>query len=896
MGDIFGEDGKPLVFSTAVLLNPVDSTMEFYAVTNGQGHFEIKNIKKGKYLMQIAFLGFQTIYKELSVPLKKGNNLGAFVMKTTDVNLKEINVSGDYVPIRIKKDTIEFNANAFKTKPDAVVEDLLKKLPGIKVDRAGNIKAMGEDVTKLLVDGKEFFGNDPKVATKNLPANAIDKVQLYNKKSDESEFTGIDDGTRDKTINLVLKDDKKNALFGDITAGYGTDNHYKASAKAYRFTNKNQFAALGMINNINQFGFSFGDYLNFSGGISAMMHGGGSGQIRIISDDSFPINFGQPVTGLTASAAGGFNFSHSNGPNNRVFLSYLANGSDKILYRFTNTKNFTEIGAYLQVDTLEEMYKDMAHRLNFGLRKRIDSTGNIILNGGLAFTMSNTNSYKLSYRSVNDSPINTLDYKSINDLDKISGNISGSYMKKINRNRTVLKLAADVFLSNKLSKTQFDNTVWYSETGVEEHDDQYQNNQTDNINYSAVASLTQKLSKLLYLEPAIRIGNTIESIDRTQGLLMQNNEIIDSLSPDFKKSYQWLRPGISLKRNTEKTQFSLGLQMELGQLSTSLWDKNIIESTYWYVTPRLSYEYQYKPGRRINLSYNSRVNTPTANQLLPVVNNMNPLSLYYGNPELKPEYSHNLRIHWWVFDLFSFTSLLTSLSGNYTIDKINWTSVINSDLEQSSTLVNVDNDYELRGSIDFSTPIRKLGVKINLDFEESWNRGISFINGVENETTNLSHRISFNVENRKKKKWDLISGAGINLQNSWYSVQESLNKQYFDISWFAEIRYNPNDHWNFELSADVTNYTDLDFAESIKVPLMGAEVSYLFLKNKRAVFSINGFDLLNQNTGIERLSELNYLRVIQSNTIGRYVMFSFKYRLNKFGNSVGGIDIQIKRH
>ncbi|NJO90795.1 MAG: TonB-dependent receptor [Chloroflexia bacterium] len=348
-GSVFDEKGKPQSFSTAVLLNPVDSTLEFYAITNTQGEFVITNVKKGDYLLQIAFMGFETIYKHVHVPLEKGNSLGTFVMKEKEVELGEVTVEGDYVPLSIKKDTIEFNAKAFKTKPGAVAEDLLKKLPGINVDRAGNIKAMGEDVSKVLVDGKEFFGNDPKVATKNLPANAINKIQLYDKKSDESEFTGIDDGVRDKTLNIKLKDDKKNAIFGDITAGYGTDEHCMGSAKAYKFTKNNQMAALGMINNINQFGFSFGDYLNFNGGIASMMHGGGSAKIEISDDNSFPVNFGQPVTGLTTSGAGGINYSHSKDENNRVFISYLGNGADKDLIRTTKTESYTQQGNYLQM-------------------------------------------------------------------------------------------------------------------------------------------------------------------------------------------------------------------------------------------------------------------------------------------------------------------------------------------------------------------------------------------------------------------------------------------------------------------------------------------------------------------------------------------------------------------
>jgi hypothetical protein len=262
-----------------VLLNPVDSTLEFFSITSLNGQFEIRNIKEGRYLLQASFIGFQSLYSLVDVPRKEGSDLGDILLQPMPVDLAGAEVVGEAVPLQISGDTVVYNAAAFKTKPDAMTEDLLKKMPGIEVDRAGNIKALGEDVNQLYVDGKEFFGNDPKVATRNIPADAINKVKVYDKKSDEAEFTGIDDGTRDKTMNLELSEDKKKGLFGDVLGGYGTGNHYKGSAKAYKFTDKIQFAGLGMLNNVNQYGFSFSDFLEFKGGLSAKMGGGGSAQI-----------------------------------------------------------------------------------------------------------------------------------------------------------------------------------------------------------------------------------------------------------------------------------------------------------------------------------------------------------------------------------------------------------------------------------------------------------------------------------------------------------------------------------------------------------------------------------------------------------------------------------------
>jgi hypothetical protein len=895
-GDVFADDSSPLVYSSVVLLHPADSTMQAFGITNKEGHFEIKNIKKGEYLLQIAFLGFETHYRKILVPVE-GNNLGSVALKSKPVDVDEVKVVGEYVPLAINKDTIEYNAAAFKLKPDAVTEDLLRKLPGVEVDRAGNIKAMGEDVSKLFVDGKEFFGNDPKVATKNVPADAVEKVQVYDRKSEESMFTGIDDGSREKAINLQLKEDKKNALFGDVMAGGGTGEHWQGSAKAYRFTDKIQTAVLGMANNINQFGFSFNDYMNFSGGIGSMIHGSGSAQIRITSDGSFPINFGLPVSGLNTSGAGGANFSYSTSPNDRVFISYLGSGSEKKLEQTTKSWNYTENSSFLQNENLNETDKNAAHNFNFGWRNRIDSTQNMILNGDFSISSGKADRLSTTESSANGNPVNTIRNLTGNNSDRISGKTSGSYIKTINRGNTVVKATGNVSLSQALAKNLIGTETSFFENGEWQsaQDNKFQDDQTESLNYSLGATLTQKAGRLFYLEPELVAGSSVETLDRTQGLPLQGNFVIDSLSPAFEKRYRWFRPKISWIRNTAKTKLTLSLQMENGKLENSLNGDDLSRNNFTALLPGFLWEYEYQSGRRLVLNYVSNVNTPSATQLLPVVNNINPLALYYGNPALEPEKAQNINMHWLLFDQFSFTSVMATFNGTFTKNKINWDRTINNDLSIINTLINVDADYKMRGNFDFSTPIRSWGIKIHFNLEETWNQGLNLINGAENKYTNLGHRVSFSFDNRKKEKWDVNTGVEVSLTHSEYSVQKSLNNRYFDMSWFGEVRFTPGDNWNFEVNADVANYSDRSFGESVSIPLLGAEVSHFFLKNNRGTLTLRGFDLLNQNRIVERFSELNYLREIRSNSIGRFVMLSFTYRLNQFGNQSKGVEVKMRR-
>ncbi|MBE0666919.1 MAG: outer membrane beta-barrel protein [Bacteroidales bacterium] len=216
-------------------------------------------------------------------------------------------------------------------------------------------------------------------------------------------------------------------------------------------------------------------------------------------------------------------------------------------------------------------------------------------------------------------------------------------------------------------------------------------------------------------------------------------------------------------------------------------------------------------------------------------------------------------------------------------------------LGQVITLINVRDDWNAGANFDFSTPIKPLGIKINLSLNEDYNKGWSMINGIENINSSLTHRISLTFDNRKKEKWDIETGGALKVTGSRYSVQNSLNNTYSDFSWFAEARYTPGVHFSFMASADITSYSARSFSESQLVPLVGAEISYYFMKNERGVLTLAGVDLLNRNTGIERESQLNYLVEKRSDIIGRYIMFSFKYRLNKTGKGGGGIDVQVKK-
>lgn len=887
VGTVVDEEKKPVLYATVSLLNHDDSTLMFYGISNDKGYYEIKNIQAGKYVLQSAAFGYKTLMKP--VHLSK-DSAAVLQMEMPGINLNEVQITAD-VPILIKKDTIEYNADAFKTRPDATTEDLLKKLPGVEVDRAGNVKAQGENVSKVLVDGKEFFGDDPKVATKNLPADAVKKVQVYDKKSDQAEMTGIDDGTHQKVVNLVLKDGKKSAILGDMMAGYGTDNHYQGAAKLYRFKQKSQFAALGMLNNINQFGFTFSDYLSFSGGLRSLSSGNGLG--NIISNNSAPINFGQPVSGLVTSGAGGLNYSYEKSKNNHFSISYLGNGSEKKLDETVYSKNFIENSFFERYDTTSEKTNQHGHSLQMNWQRKIDTSQNLSLRASGSYSANKQFSQTFSHTSIGSEWINRSDNRNDNKNDELDGNVNMEYLRKLYSTWRLFKLNVTASLQQSHSDLQYNNRISFIQDSLSFIQNPFQNNVNLVGSGSVFTSFTRRLNNGFYLEPGTSAGMLYDAIGRTQGIYLSSAETIDSLSPNFQSKYTYARPFISLKKSSEKVRFEITARMEAGQLQNTLNDTELNNKNYLYFLPSVEWEKEYKRQRNINFSYYSRLRTPPAAQLLPVSNSLNPLQVYKGNAQLKPEYIHQAGGRWMIFDQFSMTSFFAGINGRYTKDKISFARNIAGNLAQSLTMVNVPDDYTADASIDFSTPLRKLKLNFTLKLREEWNRGISLVNDVRNINTNITHGGTISFNNRKKDKWDVNAGISISYTDARYSIQSSLNNTYYQYNYFSEISFTPSTKFSFFLSADVMNYDGSNFKQSVMIPLLKAEVKYYFLKNNRGVLSVEAFDLLNKNTGLQRVSELNYLMERQSSIIRQYFMLSFKYKLNKFDVN-NGLQLNVK--
>lgn len=895
--------GATVPGASVILMEQKDSTLSAFTSTNAEGIFEIRKLSKGKYILQISSLGLQTHYQNLEwTGDAELRDLGTIELKNKINQLKEVDVSADHIPIKIKNDTIEYNAKAFKTQPNAVVEDLLKKLPGVEVDKDGTVKAQGKQVNKILVDGKEFFGDDPKMATKNLPADAVKNVQVFDKKSDAAEFTGIDDGQRDKTINLKLKDDKKQGLFGKISAGGGTSDRYEVRGNINNFNKETQASLVGMSNNTNTQGFTINDYINFMGGLKNMMGSGEGGRISINAKDiGLPLGSSNSNDGFTNTNAGGLNYNRELSKKTELRSSYFLNIINKDAENEIFRQNIVNKQTYNTNENNINHFSNQSQRLNLILKHKIDSTQQLIWRTNIG-RLTEKNNLQLSSQSFYPDGFQQNGENTFNQSDNAANkfNTSLNYLKKLNRKGR--NFATTLSLGNTDGDNNtFVNSIraFYTQQGNTRYDslNQRQDLQSHQLTYSGKISYTEPLGKRRYLEMSYMhqvSDNRMEKkyFDIHAG---RSSEVLNTtLSNDFNDLYQYDRIGTNLKFTPSKQTIIAGLAYQGAALRTEQ-SGNVLRKKYLNFLPNASWLVELGTGKQLQTFYQTSINAPSGEQLQPVINNTNPLNLYQGNPDLQPEYKHVLNLSYSSFDQFSFTSFFMAVDGDYTKNKISSQRSIDKNLVQLTKPINVDNDITTNGYWMFSTPLRFIKSKINLSFSSLYNRSILFIDTTRNNVNRYVNTIDINLENFRKEVIDAQIGVKLSHNLSGYSISSSQNQNFLNRVYYVAITAFTGKNWTLNAELDYSVYQGNVFGGVREVPILKASVSKQFLKNNRGELKLSAIDLLNRNVGINRTSSFNYIQDEHVQTLGRYFLLSFTYSLSKFAGK-NAFDIRMKEH
>lgn len=860
-----------------VALTRVDSVIATFSTTGSTGRFELKRLKPGNYILQVTAIGYSPVRRDFTIT-NASTTADTVVMVAAAVKLNELVATAEHVPIVNKPDTLEYNAEAFKTRANAPVEELLKRLPGMTVESDGTIKAQGQTVQKVLVDGKEFFGNDPKMATKNIAAAAIDKVQVLDKKSDAAEFSGIDDGNQQKTINLVLKPNARVGYFGRSVASVGPaprgnegafagskgDNaRYTGLLNLNRFSPTTQLSLIANRNNVGNSGFTFGPVSDVGRGVS----GGGGG-------------------GFSETMAIGLNGSQQFGKDSWLRGSYFLSTSDN--RRQSETTEQLLQGASVSAnrnETANSQSESESHRLNMNAQKTFSAWSQLRFRGN--FFAGPTNSDNVSQQETrlpNGDFQNSATSAVSTDADNLGGDGRVTYSRRFNQaGRTLVAEAwADLTKPKQFSNLNSNTDLTDGNGGIIERDVlQSQRRNSRTFTTGQRLGLTNPLGKG---GAVLELFGQHRAISETQNYVV--NDIVagtpvlnTDLSQEFDRTYSYVNGGTRLSRNTKSLRWVLGLEAQRSDLEGKIINRNEeISNGFTNLLPSANMRYQVNSGSNFQVNYRTSTREPSLNELQPFVDNTNPLRTYAGNPDLTPQYQHSLRTEFRRFDQFSFRSIYVFANVGYNRNQIVNSRVVDAQGRQTVQPVNLGDGWNSQVGGSYGSPLRALGLQLDLDYSYNRNRGSELVNQVENTSHTANHSVGLRLQNRTKEIFDLSAGANLDFNSVKYSINSALNQHYVNKNFSGNATWYVSEALSANANANYMVYDQKIFGPRDNIFMLGASAGYQFLDN-RAEIRISGSDLLNQNNGFSISSTTSSIRESRSATLGRQVMAQFSYQL-----------------
>ena len=893
---------KPLLEANISVLLARDSSFVQVQTTGGDGDFSIPNLAFGRYRLLISYVGYRP--KSVPVTVSAENpsvDLGTIGVQSQTQTLNEVVVVQERPPVSVKGDTVEFNAGSFKTQPNAQVEDLLKKLPGVEVDRDGNLKAQGQDVRRVLVDGKPFFGNDPKMATRNLPADMIDRVQVFDRQSEQSQFSGVDDGERDRTINLVTKRDRRRGVFGQQSAGYGTDDRYQARLSVNRFNNGQQLSGVGQLNNINQQNFT-GDGLG-NGPTGGGQGGGGQGGGAVQGGNG---GGGSTVSasppGITRALAGGLNFSDAIGTKADISSSYFYNNTNlqnqQNSRRETTLPNSSTSGTQTNFTDRSSgsSLQNGAHRINLQLNYRLDSANSIRLIPNLSFTNNQTNSVS-DAKTVDGQGVvlNT----SLSNYSTNSQGVSGTntllWMHKFKRRGRTFSANLLTSINDQTSdglnqsQNQFLRSVGGQSSLFASRIDQQNHQQTNALTNNLTLSYTEPLSLAKSIEFRYSMSHSDNKSDRQVYDFDEKTNAYDlvnrQLTNKFANVFATQRGGISYQFRRVKYQYTLGVDVQNATLqSNNLSRDTTLNRSFFNLLPTARFQYSLGRNRNFTLDYRTRVNAPSVSQLQPIVDNSNPLYIRVGNPDLRPELSHVVNLNYRTYDQTTFHSFVASVNFTQTQNRIVNATTISPSGAQEVKPINANGFYSLFGFLNFSRPVKwgTQTVNVSLNTNLFGTQSMSFLNDRANTAQNLSVGQGLSLNTNINEKTDLNLSGNITYSRATYSLQPQQNTNFLTNTANLRAFHRFGNRLFVQTDVYYTANSGRAAGYNQQYVLLNASLGQYLFKQKQGELRLTAFDLLNQNRSLTRTTTESYVEDVQSLVLRQYFMVSFNYSIRYF--------------
>ena len=893
---------KALTAATVSLANAKDSSLINFTRASDDGFFQFKNIAPGKYLLSVSYVGYEHLWLGIKVGSTPKLSLGNVYLADAS-QISTVTVTARRPPVVINGDSIEFNSENFKTVPNAVVEDLLKKMPGIEVDKSGGITVNGKSVTKVFVNGKEFFTGDPKMATKNLPADAVDKIQVYDRKSDQAMFTGIDDGNEETAINIKTKKDRKQSTFGKLSGAHGSPGRFDAQGNINRINNDEQYSFIGTANNVNKQNFNNGDIANFSGG------GGGRG------GGGVTINFSGGDGGTDANARGvadtyslGGNYSNILN-DKKMDFNTNANASD--VYRFNTSNSFTQNlipgNNFNRSSNSVSKNQNQQQRLNVTIDNKVSEnfsyrfTPSFSKQRGSSFSESNT------YTTLPDgTPTNATSTLASSVSDAM--NISNTLLlrkKFLKKGRTISSTITQGYNESVANGGQFTDQLFYT-LGIVTKDsilDQQNKRKGTTQSYSANVVYTEPISKRSLLEFNAYLNQNNSSSSRRvfdkNSANGQYDLLNTRLTNEFSSEYTYAGGGMNYRLNQKKYNFSTGFSLQnalLNGVNTSTQTK--IKQEFKDILPSAVFQYNFSQTQNLNFNYRTSTNQPNLTQLQPVLDQSNINNQTIGNPDLKRTFNHNLNLRFFSTKILAQRNFFALLNAQFVNNSIvNYDSILPT-RQTLSKPVNVNGIYRLNATVNYGFGIKKLYSRINFGMNTGYNNNVNYANGVLNTIIIKSLTPSINYSFSLDEVLDINLVARHSYNNTNNAINSALNTKFITRVYNADfIGYLP---FNIVLNQSL-NYTINEGRAAgfnTAVPIWNGSISKFFLKNKRAELRISAFDILNKNIGVSRNVSQNQIVDQSYNVINQYFLVGFTYSLQKSGlaggNGGGGQRMMIR--
>ena len=906
-GQLKDAEGTSFVQGATISLKSIrDTTIFFTSYSDTAGRFQFDAVLADSFRLTVSSVGFESLSQVVKVEAADVA-LGLISLSRSSKELTGVTVTTTTPPATQKGDTVQFNASQFKVNPDASAEDLARKIPGISVEN-GQVKANGEVVQKVTIDGRELFGDDATAALRTLPAEIVDKIQVFDRLSDQAQLSGIDDGNAQRGINIVTKANMRNGQFGRVFAGYGTNERYAAGGNSTFLKENRKISIVGNFNNVNQQNFASQDLLGVSNnGQNSGRQGGGGGRPQQGGRGGGGGNFGGgnnnflvgQQNGINKTNAFGINYANNWGKKIEVSGSYFFNNSNNITDQVSNTQYFSERLLDYTQRTLANS-RNNNHRVNFRMDYKIDSFNQIIFTPNLSFQDNRSNSIRNTSQFNNTGAL-ARELSNVSNNDRNGNNLNSSLLYRRSFSKRGRSFSVNLTTSyNKRVGESYVTTLDRQYNGAAFEDstsERYTDQFTDGLRLGASLNYTEPLGKQGQVQfsysPSISKNTADQETFSRNPTDDKYSVFLDSLSNKFENRTNAHNAGVTYRLGNRDKQLSFGVNFQQTELNSEQdFPRPLsIDKTFRNFLPNAMVRYKLSPKSNLRLMYRANVSQPSVNQLQNVIDITEAPFFRTGNPDLEQQYNNTLSTQYTFTNTQKgillvgnvFLQSANNYIANATFDSASSPGIQLRRGEQVTLPVNLDGFASLRSFITFAVPLKFIKSNLNINTGFTYNQLPGLINNLKNETQNKTYTLGTVISSNISEFVDFNLSYSANFNAVSSSLSEINDQKYFSHNAGLQLNLLSKTGWFVQTDLNNQLYSGLTEGFNQNFLLWNGGIGKKFLKDNKGELRLNVFDLLKQNQSITRNVTETYIEDLQNQVLTRYFMLTFSYNLRNFG-------------